>query len=96
MNQNWLKSSPQKPKPASIKKEGKNKPSEKSRPDPKLAPDIRMFFKVPKLSPSLSEPDQIPGDMRELPGNPTDFVYTCTQPQNGGKRLIPGDDLNSE
>ena len=76
-----------KPKPASIKKEGKNKPNEKSRPDPKLAPDIRMFFKVPKLSPSLSEPDQIPGDMRELPGNPTDFVYTCTQPQNGGKEI---------
>ena len=55
-----------------------------------------MFFKVPKLSPSLSEPDRTPGDMRELPGNPTDVVDTCTQPQNGGKRLIPGDDLNFE
>ena len=75
---------------------GKSKPQEKSRPGPKPGPDIRNFFRKPKLSQSLSTPDQTPVEVSELPGNPAASVYTCTQPQNGGKKLIPGNPLNSD
>ena len=78
------------------KPRGKSKSPEKSRTDPKLAPDIRSFFRIPKLSQSLSTPDQTPAEVSELPGNPAASVYTCTQPQNGGKKLIPGNPLNSD
>ena len=78
------------------KPRGKSKPPDKSKPDPKPAPDIRSFFRKPKLSQSLLLPDQTPAVRRELPGNPPLIAYTCTQPQIGGKKLIPGDALNSD
>ena len=75
-------------KPAPLPTAKKKIPSTKEKPkiDPKLAPSIKLFFLQKQTVPSESTPDArarpVNSDDPDVPDIP---VYTCTQPQNGGK-----------
>ena len=75
-------------KPAPLPTAKKKIPSTKEKPkiDPKLAPSIKLFFLQKQTVPSESTPDArarpVNSDDPDVPDIP---VYTCTQPQKGGK-----------
>ena len=80
----------EKPTPlTTITKKKDPKTDRKTKLDPKLAPSIKSFFMKKQTDQSESTPSACARTVDCYnPGLPGNLAYTCTQPQNGGKKHV--------